>query len=181
MFGGVALPLDSVPPALIAQHDLSIRVYNRCGVDELHFLAREVSRLLPVLLNGVLRILTWGNRRGDSAKLPPPLWTSLNTIEVSGWGDARIEEAVIPATLAFDNGIWYTVSVGVRGLVVPDEKGVRRVYIICEPSSDAYAIMTKAKWMPCLVDQAITCRRGRDTLPARAIPGSRPRNTLPAR
>ena len=155
MFGGVALPLDCVPPALIAQHDLGIRVYNRCGVDELHFIAREEPRLLPVLLDGVLRILPWGNRRGDSAKLPLTLWTSLATIEAGGWGDARIEEGVIPAALAFDNGIWYAVSVGVRGLVVPDEKGVRRAYVICEPASNAYAIMTKANWMPCLVEQVL--------------------------
>ena len=66
MFGGVALPVDRVPPALLTQHDLCVRIYNRLGVDELHFLAREEPRLLPVLLDGTLRILTWGNRRGDS-------------------------------------------------------------------------------------------------------------------
>ena len=102
-----------------------------------------------MLLDGVLRVLPWGNRRGDSPKLPPTLWTSLATIEAGGWGDARIEERMIPATLAFDNGIWYAVSVGVRGLLVLDEKGERRVYVICEPSSYAYAIMTMVKRVPC--------------------------------
>ena len=155
MFGGVAIPLDSVLPALIAQHDLLIRVYNCCGVDELQFLAHEEPRLLPVLLDGVLRVLPWGNRRGDSAKLPPTLWTSLATIEAGGWGDARIEKVVIPAALAFDSEIWYAASVGVRGLVVPDEKGERHVYVICEPASYAYGIMTKAKWMPCFVGQVL--------------------------
>ena len=155
MFGGVALPLAQIPSALITQHDLGIRIYNRSGGPEVHFLAREEPRLLPVLLDGVLRILPWGNRRGDSAKLPLTLWTALATIEAGGWGDARIEEAVIPAALAFDNGIWYAVSVGVRGLVVPDEKGERRVYPILEPASYAYGIMTKSKWMPCLVGQGL--------------------------
>ena len=75
------------------------------------------------------------------------------TIEAGGWGDARIEEAVIPAALAFDSGIWYAVSVGVRGLVVADEKGVRHAYPIVEPSSHVYAIMCKSQWMPCLVGQ----------------------------
>ena len=155
MFGGVALPLDRIPGALVAQHDLGVRVYHRLGVPELHFLTREEPRLLPVLLDGVLRILSWGNRRGDSSKLPLTLWTSLATIEAGGWGEARIEEAVIPATLAFDSGIWYAASGGVRGLVVADEKEVRRVYPIVEPASHCYAIMCNSKWMPCLVEQAL--------------------------
>ena len=155
MFGGVALPLDRVPAPLLAQHTLRGRIYNRNGAAELHFLAREEPRLLPVLLDGVLRILPWGNRRGDSARLPLTLWTSLATIEAGGWGEARIEEAVIPAALAFDNGIWYAVSVGVRGLVVADEKEVRRVYPIVEPASHCYAIMCKSKRMPCPIDQKL--------------------------
>ena len=56
MFGGVALPLDRVLAALIALHDLSIRIYNRLGVDYLDFLARGESRLLPVLLDGFLLV-----------------------------------------------------------------------------------------------------------------------------
>src|SRR3954451_23071760 len=106
MFGGVALPLAQIPSTLIAQHDLDIQIYDRLNVPEVHFLAREEPRLLPVLLDGSLRILSWGNRRGDSAKLPLTLWTLLATAAAGGWGEAPIEEAVIPATLAFDRGIW---------------------------------------------------------------------------
>ena len=97
MVGGVALPLNHVPGALIAQHNLRGRVYNRNDVDELHFLAREEPRLLPVLLDGVLGILPWGNRRGDSAKLPLTLWTSLATIEPAAGATRESRKRSYPA------------------------------------------------------------------------------------
>ncbi len=75
--------------------------------------------------------------------------------EAGGWKDAQVEEAVIPAALGFDSGIWFAVKSGVRGLIVVDEKGERRVYPICEPASYNYGVMTKAEWMPCLMNQAL--------------------------
>jgi hypothetical protein len=61
-------------------------------------------------------------------------------------------EVVIAATLGLDGGIWFAIKTGVRGLIVPDEKGERRVYVIVEPAIHYYCAMTKSEWMPVLVE-----------------------------
>jgi hypothetical protein len=38
----------------------------------------------------------------------------------------------------------------VRGLLVWDEFGVSRVYVVCEPQ-----VMTRSRWMPALVGELI--------------------------
>ena len=155
MFGGIALPLDQLSAPQLVQHGLTRRVHDRLGVLEVQFLAREAERILPVMIGGELRILRWGNRRGESASLPLTLWTQQATVEAGGWKDANVEEVIIPAAFGVDGGIWFAMKTGVRGLVVADEKNERRVYVICEPASNYYSTMTKSEWMPALVDQQI--------------------------
>ena len=62
----------------------------------------------------------------------------------------------IPASFGLERrGVWYLIEVGIRGLLVPDERGLAVVYMICEPSSHNYQIMTGSPRMPVLIDQRI--------------------------
>jgi len=40
-------------------------------------------------------------------------------------------------------------------LVVPDQNGGERVYVICEPASHYYGVMTRSAWMPVLIGERI--------------------------
>ena len=82
--------------------------------------------------------------------LPSTLWTTTATIAAGGWQHTDAEEAVISATFGLDGGIWFPTGRGVRSLVVSDERGVKRVYVVVEPSSRYYGVMTKSRWMPCV-------------------------------
>jgi hypothetical protein len=156
MFVGMALALSELPMGLIERHGLERRVYDRGGEREVQFLFADAERVLPVWRNGQLQILCWGNRRGESARLPCTAWTHLDTIEGGGWGERRLELAVIPATMGLDNGVWYRIRQGMRGLVVVDESGRPRVYVICELSSHYYQVMTRgSRWMPALIGERI--------------------------
>jgi hypothetical protein len=42
-----------------------------------------------------------------------------------------------------------------RGLLVTDEAGVERVYIICEASTYCYRVMTRSNWMLVLIGERI--------------------------
>jgi hypothetical protein len=156
MFAGVALALSELPVELIERHGLGRRIHDRGGEREVQFLFADAERLLPVWRNGQLQVLHWGNRRGESRHLPCTAWTQRDTIESGGWGERTIEPVIIPATMGVDKGVWYRIRQGIRGLVVHDERGCPRVYVICEPSSHYYEIMTRGScWMPALIDEFI--------------------------
>jgi hypothetical protein len=156
MFAGVALAVSELPLELIDRHSLGRRVHDRGGEREVQFLFADAERLLPVWRNGQLQVLRWGNRRGESRSLPCTAWTQLGTVENGGWGEHGVEPVVIPATMGLDRGVWYRIRQGIRGLVVADERGCPRVYVICEPSSHYYQIMTRgSRWMPALIDERI--------------------------
>ena len=80
----------------------------------------------------------------------------MGTVENGGWRDRRVDPLIIPATMGLDRGVWYRIRQDIRRLVVADERGCLRVYVICGPSSHYYQIMTRrSRWMPALIDECI--------------------------
>ena len=156
MLAGTALALSELPVELMTQYGLERRICDRGGEREVQFLFADADRLLPVWRNGRLEIVRWGNRRGESAHLPYTAWTQLNTVQSGGWGEHRVEPVVVPATMGLDKGVWYRIRQGMHGLSVLDERGCPRAYVICEPSSHYYRVMTRGScWMPALIDERI--------------------------
>jgi hypothetical protein len=87
--------------------------------------------------------------------LPLTGWTRQTSIESGAWGERELHPVDIPATLGLDRGVWYCIRQGVRGVVVHDEAGRPRVYVVCEPASHYYRTMTRSEWMPALVGEWI--------------------------
>lgn len=155
MLLGVSLALSEMPLEIIAQNNLNERIRERGGEREVEFLFRDAPRLMPVWHKGCLDVVTWGNRRGESRTLPCTGWTQLATVESGGWAAFQTKLVIIPASLGLDKKVWFRIHQGVRGLLVKDEFGVPRVYIICEPSTHYYQVMTRSRWMPALVGELI--------------------------
>jgi hypothetical protein len=155
VFSGIALPCGDLPVELVERHGLRRRVYDRGGATEFWFLLDDYDRALPVWHHGRLQVVRWGNRRGQSSGLPCTAWTQLATVEAGGWADYHAEPVVIPAAFGLDSGVWFHITQGVRGVLVRDEHGQPVVYVVCEPASHYYAVMTKSSWAPVLVGQVI--------------------------
>ncbi len=51
--------------------------------------------------------------------------------------------------------MWYRVRQGISGLLVPDERGIAVAYVVCEPSTHYYHVMTRSERMPILIDEKI--------------------------
>src|SRR5262249_51225991 len=113
------------------------------------------ERVLPVWHEGQLRIVRWGVRRQESRCLPCTGWTWLTTVEAGSWSRWGAVPVDIPATVGLKNGIWYRIRQGIRGLLVEDERGHPAVYMICEPASHYYQVMTRSWWMPVLIDERV--------------------------
>jgi hypothetical protein len=155
LIGGIALAWGELPLELIERHGLEHRVHERGGEREVRFLYRQRPRWLPAWVEGQVRLVPWGNRRGESRRLPCTGWTWLATVEAGTWADWGAVPVDVPATMACDNGVWYHIDQGIRGLLVGDERGLERVFLICEPASHYYEVMTRSRWMPVLIGQRI--------------------------
>ena len=155
---GIAISWTELPLELIAQHGLERRAHQRGGEKgerEVQFLFRDRDPRLPVWRDGQLQIARWGNTRGISRFLPRTGWTWQETIDSGAWKNTDAVPVDIPATLGFEKGVWYRIRQGIRGLIVSDEHGDPVVYMICEPSTHYYRIMTRSDRMPVLIDERI--------------------------
>lgn len=61
----------------------------------------------------------------------------------------------VPARYALMNRVWYRVKRRVRGLAVRTRQDKPVVYLVCEPATRYYQVMTRAEWMPVLVGEVI--------------------------
>jgi hypothetical protein len=153
---GVSLVFSEVPLLLVEQFGLEDRLHDRGGEEEVRFYWRAAPALLPVWLHGKLRVVRWGNKDRAERKLPPTGWTWQKTVADGMWSALTPEEVLIPATFVLHNGVWMKVKQGVRGLVVHDHRGEPVVYMVCEPSSRYYRVMTRSTdWMPVFVGEVI--------------------------
>jgi hypothetical protein len=64
-------------------------------------------------------------------------------------------EVVVPATMGLENGVWFKIRQGIRGVLVHDERGEVVVDLMVEPASHYYKTMTKSTRMPVLVGERI--------------------------
>ncbi len=154
MPSGIALAYHLLPLELIARHRLEPRIFDR-GEKEVQFLFRHQPTVLPVWIDGRLQLVRWGNRRNENRTLPVTGWTWQATVAAGTWKKWQGEPVDIPATMALDNRVWYSVREGLRGILARDEGGVAAVYVVCEPASHYYEVMTRSKWMPVLIGQRI--------------------------
>lgn len=155
MCAGVSLALSEVPLLMHCWPEVSRRIHRRGGEAEVRFLYDDREPVLPVWNDGKLELVWWGNGRGRSRCLPRTGWTWKATVEQGGWGGSVPGLVRIPATLGLEKGIWYRIRQGMHGLLVKDEQGRDAVYMICEPATHYYRVMTRSDRMPALIEEQI--------------------------
>ncbi|WP_439626129.1 hypothetical protein [Gemmata sp.] len=155
MCTAIALATSELPLSLLEQYGLTDRVHDRGGEKEVRFYWQANPTLLPVWWDGRLRIVRWGNRDRAERKLPPTGWTWKESVEEGKWSALSPEPVLVPATYALANGVWYRVKQGVQGLLVRDRVGLPIVFLVTEPATRYYRVMTRAEWMPSLVGEVI--------------------------
>ena len=103
--------------------------------------------------NGQLVLHEWGNRPGVG-KLPKTGWCqqeSLDSWRSGGWLQPELVE--IPANFGLEKGIWFQVVEGMRGVVVRDESAAPHVYMLTQPASHYYEVMTRHDRMPVFIGE----------------------------
>jgi hypothetical protein len=150
----LAFPCADFSDSFLAQHHalFSCRRFQRGSKTEpeYRFHCRDRDPCLPVWHDGQLQLVWWGQGHG----LPRTSWTWEATI-AEKWSSVDNTEVIIPARLGLMAGVWYPIFEGVKGLLVKDRIGRDVVYVIVQPASHYYQVMTRATWMPALVNQTI--------------------------
>lgn len=153
---GIAVTGSGLPTELTQRHGLERRLYLRGEQREYRFLLRDRRPCLPIWRDGQLQVVRWGNSRGQSGCLPRTGWTWESSIREGRWQNVEAVAVDIPATYGLERrGVWFLIETGIRGLLVPDERGIAVCYMICEPSRHYYKIMTSSDRMPVLINQRI--------------------------
>ncbi len=148
---GIAVAFSELPLDFIAQFELSKQVHERGGEKEIRFLRQVRNALLPIRHEGQMRLVTWGCRTG---KLPRTGYTWRSTVEAGEWTVYHAVEVEIPATAGLRNGIWFPIRRGIRG-VLAEVGGDQAVYMLVEPSTYYFRIMTRSERMPVLIGEQI--------------------------
>src|SRR5690349_17337183 len=154
MCTAIALSTTELPLALMRQNRLTERIHSREGHEEFQFHWYATPTVLPVWFDGTLEVLPWGSklRRGP---LPYGGCLSVEEIKAGAIAGSRPEQVVIPANLAFQNGVWFVVNEGIQGVTI-ETRGGRVVYMLTEPASNYYRNMTEqSPMMPVFVNQVI--------------------------
>jgi hypothetical protein len=153
---GISLSWRDLPDMLIEQHRLEERVVTRAegAAREIRFLWRDPYPLLPAWYGMELHVYPWGNRSRRS-KLPQTAWIGVEDLEAGTLAELAPEEVDIPAAFGYAGGVWFHIFQGIRGVLVRDEHGKPRVYMLTEPASHYYQTMTGHKRMPVLLGKKI--------------------------
>lgn len=153
MCQGIALGWRELPELLIARYQLNRRRISRAdGTEpEFRFMFRSPRPVLPVWRDSQLMICTWGARL--PVRLPRTGWAEQEWLEQ--WGNLNPEPVDIPANFGLDRGIWYQIKQGIRGILVLDQAKEPHVYLLTEPSSHYYQVMTRSPRMPVLIEERI--------------------------
>lgn len=159
MCRGISILKSRLSRELYEQYELERLVHrrNEAADEELwfDFADRTVSRvLLPVIHDGRLGIYEWGNRGGKS-KLPKTGWAKKESIEAGKWRWLKPESVEIPCSFGLEKGIWFQINEGIGGMLVRDESDQPHVYMLTEPASHYYEVMTRHDRMPVLIGQRI--------------------------
>ena len=154
MCAGVAVLESELPWDMAAR--LGRRLHRRGeGLEgELRFLYRDRDPELPVWHDGTRKLVRWGSR-DRKGQLPTTGWTWKDTVASGGWEPFGAVPVDIICSLGYEKGVWFRVRQGIRGLLVADELGEPRVYMLCEPATRYYRIMTRSERMPVLIEDVI--------------------------
>lgn len=156
MCSGICLSWRDFPDLLIEQHDLRGRLVSRSegGEREVRFFYQDPKPLLPVWYGRQLTVLPWGNQQ-PASPLPRTGWVEVADLKTPYWQALAPEPVVIPATLGWAKGVWFQIRQGIRGVVVHDEHQQPHVYMLTEPASHYFRVMTRCDRMPVLLGERI--------------------------
>lgn len=163
MCEGIAVGWRDFTEEQVAAYALEARSIHRgqSTEREFRFLYRDPAPQLPAWCGSRLSVCEWGNRDGQSRRLPRAGCLRLDALESGSLVWMQPEPVDVPACCGQQRGVWFPIRQGLRAVLVQDERGQEHIYLLIQPASHYYNVMTRSEWMPVLIDEtpAGTSRR----------------------
>jgi len=156
MCTGITIAWRDVPAKLIQKYQLEERMIQRSETaeKEILFMQRHRRPLLPVFYQGELRILSWGNRQRN-INAPMAQWCDVATLESGAWSIYHPEPAEIQANFGLERGVWFQIREGIKATIIHDQHEQPYVYMLLQPSSHYYQVMTGYEKEPVFLGEQI--------------------------
>ncbi len=155
MCKGISIHKARIRQELFELYELEKRLSASDNQQDLHFMYTDRIVQLPVIHDGQLEILEWGNRGNKESKLPRTGWCRIESLEAGKWRWLKPKKVEIPANAGLEKGVWFQIVEGMQGVLVEDELHRPHVYMLTQPASHYYETMTKHERMPILIGQEI--------------------------
>lgn len=120
--------------------------------DQIRMHVNQKGALLPIEHHGEHKLVAWGNQGED---LPKTGYCKLESLEDGKWQWLNPEPVRIIASFAWSKGVWFQVRQGIRGILVYDRAEKPHCFLLTQPATHYFKIMTGADRMPVLIDQIV--------------------------
>jgi hypothetical protein len=117
-------------------------------VESLFWQSRPV---LPVILDGQIQIIDWGNRQKE-LRLPQTGWVRQESLDAGKWNYLQPQPVTIPVLAGVEQKVWFSIDHGIQGIMVR-QAGSIRVYMLTIPPTPAFTELTGHNRMPALINQ----------------------------
>lgn len=111
-----------------------------------------ITPVLPVLSPSLSwQLVRWGNRN-DHPHFPAGGWAQQESIHAGKWARFAPQSVTIPLIAGYEQGVWFTIRTGARGIVV-GQGADARVYMVTEAADEVFWHLTHHPRRPSLIDQ----------------------------
>jgi len=152
MCTGIALPVSELPEDLVRLHERRLARREGSSERELRFLFRDPEPELPLSVEGHIKVYPWGNRDAE-LRLPRTGWCRQESLEAGLWRHWQPQPVIIPAAFGLERGVWFVIKEGLQGIMVWDRRGRPHVYMLTQPATPSYQLLTRHARMPVLINQ----------------------------
>lgn len=156
MCTGITVGRHAVPEKLIKKYNLEERLIQRSeqAEKEILFMQRHRFPLLPVFYQGEVHIMPWGNHDREK-NVPVAWWGELSTLQSGAWSHFSPEPAEILGSFGLERGVWFQIPQGIKGVVIHDQRQRPYVYMLLQPASHYYEVMTGYQREPVFIGEQI--------------------------
>ncbi|MBD3330053.1 hypothetical protein GF354_00820 [Candidatus Peregrinibacteria bacterium] len=108
--------------------------------------------VLPIFYRGKNIFVEWGNKR--DMRLPRTGFCRMDSLKAGKWRWFEPEKVKVVASFAMVNGVWFQVREGISAILVSGF-GKKKCFILTEPSTRYFKIMTGSLRMPVMINQIV--------------------------